>query len=69
MNDGKFSHESRQLFSQTNVLVNKVALLSTTPMSVLAGNFFLGFNQPTIPIKLFHSENEAIEWLKSDSTL
>ena len=64
--DGKFSQDSRQLFSKTNDLVDKVALISTSLVSDLASNFFLGFNQPSIPIQLFHSEEEAINWLKSD---
>ena len=66
MKDGKFSQESRQLFGNTNDLVDKVALVATNLVSEVASNFFLGFNQPEIPIKLFKNEDDALKWLKSD---
>jgi len=39
-------------------------LLIDSPVSRIMGNFFLNFNKPKFPVKLFTSESEAIEWLK-----
>ncbi|MCK4760933.1 MAG: STAS/SEC14 domain-containing protein [Candidatus Aminicenantes bacterium] len=42
------------------------ALLTGSPVSKVVGNFFLGLNKPpTHPIKLFTSEEKAVEWLKT----
>ncbi len=43
---------------------NAGAFLIGSLISKIIGNFFLSFNKPLIPIKLFTSESEAIEWLK-----
>ncbi|MBR9652738.1 hypothetical protein [Thalassovita aquimarina] len=40
------------------------ALIVSTPVSKVIGSFYIGFNRPRHPIKLFTSESEAIEWLK-----
>ena len=51
--------ESGRCFSAAAVLVE-------SPVSRLLGNFFIGFNKSTnAPLKLFTSEQEAIEWLKT----
>lgn len=42
-----------------------VALLVGSPLSRVLGNFYLGFNKPTEPTRLFGSEAEAEEWLKA----
>ncbi|MBL7717653.1 MAG: STAS/SEC14 domain-containing protein [Flavipsychrobacter sp.] len=39
------------------------ALVVGSPLSQLIGNFFLGFNRTKFPIKLFHGQDEAREWL------
>jgi hypothetical protein len=41
-----------------------VALLIGSPMSRVIANFFLGFNKPIIPTRLFTSEIEAVAWLQ-----
>lgn len=41
-----------------------VALLIGSPVSRVIGSFFLGLNKPDYPLKLFTSEDKAIEWLK-----
>lgn len=48
-----------------NSHVNKaVALLTNSVFSKVIGNFFVGLNKSTtIPIKLFESEEEAVQWL------
>lgn len=41
-----------------------VAVMINSPMSKLLGNFYLGFNKPEVPIKLFTSQADALVWLK-----
>jgi hypothetical protein len=53
------SEESGTCFSAAAVVVG-------SPVSRLLGNFFLGFNKSAhAPLKLFTSEQEAVEWLKT----
>ena len=40
------------------------AVLITTPIGRIIGNFFMSINRPIYPVKLFTSEDEAIEWLR-----
>ncbi|MFC1862542.1 hypothetical protein ACFL1Z_01130 [Thermodesulfobacteriota bacterium] len=55
--------ESRKFFSELeNNLA--VALLVGSPLSKIIGNFFIGLNKASLPLKLFTSEDEAIRWLK-----
>jgi hypothetical protein len=41
------------------------ALLMGNAMTRMLGNFFLGLRRAKTPVKLFTSEAEAIEWLKT----
>ena len=41
-----------------------VALLVGSPLSRAIGNFFLGFNKPAMPMRLFSEEESALEWLR-----
>ena len=45
-------------------VVRAVALLIDSPLSRAIGNFILGINKPRIPVKLFTSEAEALDWLR-----
>lgn len=40
------------------------ALLVSSPLSQLIGNFFLGLNKTHFPTRLFKDEGKAIDWLK-----
>jgi hypothetical protein len=40
-----------------------VALIVGSPLSVAIGNFFLGFNRPAVPTRLFRDEEAALQWL------
>ena len=42
-----------------------LALVTKTPLSKIIGNFPLGLNKPSYPIKMFNSDMEAKEWLES----
>jgi len=45
-------------------VVTACAILLSSPLSRVIGNFYMGLNKPVTPTKLFTSESEAIEWLK-----
>ncbi len=42
----------------------RVALLIGSPLSRVVGNFYLRFNRPGTPTRLFSSEAEAETWLR-----
>lgn len=42
-----------------------VALLVDSALSRIIGNFYLGFNRPGTPTRLFTSEDEARAWLRA----
>ena len=58
--------ESRDFFAGEEVAnaISAMALLVGSAIGKIIGNFFLGFNKPKYPVKLFTSESEAIVWLK-----
>lgn len=45
-------------------VANAVALLIESPLSRMIGNFYLGFNRPEVPTRLFTHEGEALAWLE-----
>jgi hypothetical protein len=45
-----------------------VALLISSPLSRVIGNFFMGLNKPVIPTKLFNDKELALAWLKTFRT-
>jgi hypothetical protein len=59
-------HEVRTYFTRPeHVEVHRaVALLVGSPLSRAIGNFFLGFNKPAMPMRLFSDEESALEWLR-----
>lgn len=42
-----------------------VALVIENPLSRMIGNFYLGFNRPPVPTRLFNSVAEAEGWLSA----
>jgi hypothetical protein len=58
--------EARDLFSIKNRTSNVIAfaILINSPLSRVVGNFFMGLNKPSVPARLFHTEKEALKWLK-----
>ena len=44
-------------------IMSKAALLVGNPVSRIIGNFYLGLNKTLFPVKMFTSENDALEWL------
>ena len=59
--------EARLLFAgpEGRSVSSRVALLIGSPLSCVVGNFYLGFNRPLTPTRLFTSEAEAEAWLLS----
>ena len=60
------TREARDYYGgeESGLCFNAAAVLVGSPVSRLLGNFFLGFNKSAhSPLKLFTSEQEAIEWL------
>ncbi len=61
------SQEARQFYKQSSKsdTQNKaVAIIIKNPLSTIIANFFLGFNKPNVPIRLFQKKDEAVVWLK-----
>ena len=42
-----------------------VAVVSNSAMGRMIGNFFINFNRPKFPIRMFQDEEEAFAWLRS----
>lgn len=59
--------EARAYFADAEVakIQCACAMLVGTLLSQLIGNFFLGLNKTKFPIKLFSTEKEAKDWLKT----
>jgi hypothetical protein len=65
------SKEARDHFSMRGRKPNvtAIAMLVSSPLSRIIGNFFLGLNKPTVPTRLFTSEEEGILWMKRNTEL
>ena len=61
----KMTQECRKHFAgpEHAEVFTKCALLITSPISRIIGNFFLGANKPLRPTKLFTNKEEALKWL------
>lgn len=59
--------ESRIYFSSEEIQTFTLALaiLISSAVSRVIGNFFIGLNKPPYPVKLFTSEEKALDWLKT----
>ncbi|QDH81214.1 hypothetical protein FKX85_20135 [Echinicola soli] len=61
------SKECRELFGseQCAKIQYAVGIVAKSQMANLIGNFFLGFNRPLFPTRLFTECSKAMEWLKT----
>ncbi len=59
------TRECRQYYAgpATAKVLKAAAILTTSPLSKILANFFLGINRPLIPTRLFTSEREGLSWL------
>ncbi|MBA4056263.1 MAG: STAS/SEC14 domain-containing protein [Marivirga sp.] len=67
----KMTHECRKHFagSEHAAIFSKCALIVTSPISRVIGNFFLGANKPIKPTRLFTSKEEGLKWLKNKDSI
>ena len=65
-NNGFISKEARDFSASELVYKNAIAkaIIIKNVSQRLIGNFFINFNRPPAPTKLFHNEEEAIKWLE-----
>ncbi len=58
--------EAREYFGEVeNSHLKATGLVTNAPVSKVFGNFFLRFNKPKLPVRLFSSEIQAHDWLKT----
>jgi hypothetical protein len=60
------TREARQYYAsgETARFGRAIGLVIGSPMTRVIGNFFFQLNRPALPLKLFTSEEKALEWLK-----
>ena len=60
------SKEAREHFTlkDRESVVTAYAMVLSSSLSRMIGNFFLNFHMPAVPVKLFNHEEEAIVWLR-----
>jgi len=65
----EITKESRDYFAneRTASIQRATALLISSPVNRIIGNFFMGLNKPLTPTKLFTDHQKAIKWLKTFS--
>lgn len=51
-------------FKENDPCIAKAFVINSTA-NRLIGNFYINFNKPKVPTKLFSTEEKAVEWLKS----
>ena len=58
--------EARQYLASEEVarITKASAVLVSSPVTRILGNFFKGLNKPPYPVELFTSESDALEWLR-----
>jgi hypothetical protein len=63
----KMNQECRRHFAGADhaMIFSRCALIVTSPISRIIGNFFLGANKPIKPTRLFTNREEGLKWLKS----
>ncbi len=61
-----FSAEARELAARNTLPGERVAtaLVADTLSHKLVGNFYLKFNKPELPTRMFESRDEAFDWLR-----
>lgn len=63
-----FSREAREYFSEEpgTRFMKKLAIISTSTIDRMVGNFFLKINHPTVPTRLFSNKEDALKWLREE---
>jgi len=65
----KMNQDCRKYFAgpEHAKVFTRCALIITSPISRIIGNFFLGANKPIRPTRLFTNVGEGLKWLKEKS--
>ena len=60
------TREAREYFAgeKASEVAKSIAIIVSSPVSRVIGNFLIGLNKPSYPIKLFTKVKEAEDWLK-----
>lgn len=63
---GNISRKARELAASEIVTKNAIckAIVANGKVGKIVGNFFVSFQKPNIPIKVFSNEESALEWIK-----
>jgi hypothetical protein len=63
--------EARNYLSQGKAIekISAAALYTNSIIARIVANFFLGFNRPDIPIRIFTNKTEALKWAKHYRTI
>jgi hypothetical protein len=62
----RMTQECRRHFAgpEHAAVFSRCALIVTSPVSKIIGNFFLGANKPLRPTRLFTDVEDGLQWLK-----
>lgn len=55
---------AREFFINLNAHYRAVAMVAGSPATRMMANFFLGLKRGSIPVRMFTSESEALDWLR-----
>jgi hypothetical protein len=61
---GSIDRPAREFFMNSNADYGAVALLAVSAPTRMLANFFLGLKRGEIPVRMFTSEPEAMDWLR-----
>ncbi len=63
----RFDKEVRKqgALEENNLNTSRVAFVVNLVALKMVGNFYISFNKPVRPTRLFDSEEKAVEWLKN----
>ncbi len=59
------AREAREHFATSASGVSAIALLTGSAVSRMIANFFIGLRKSQVPMRMFRTEAEAVEWLTS----
>ena len=60
---GQQTRPARLEFARRDDLVSAVALIVSTPLGRIMGNFYIRVSRPPYPVRLFDDEASALAWL------
>jgi hypothetical protein len=58
------SRDARKVFGDAGDSYTALALLASSPVARMIGNFFIGLNRTRTPTQMFSEEAKAIAWLR-----